>query len=237
MTRRRYALLPPLGIQPNVHDLVRGALDTAIARVEATESPVTVLDAGCGRKSDLRTFRPRLARVVGADIHAPDRTLPYLDDFVLADVCTDKDAFSAASFDVVLSSFAMEHFSDPAAAAANLHGWLKPGGTLVASTVNKRHPWVRAYLSLPDVLRRRLQPLVKASPADAHPLVGACNDPLTIRSTLADAGFTDIELRTVGYLARAWGLHLLSFALGLVGDVLAQPFPSRRSTIVIVARA
>ena len=131
----------------------------------------------------------------------------------------------------------MEHFADPGAAMRNLHRWLTPGGSLVATTVNRRHPWVRAYLSLPDALRRRLQPLVKASAADAHPLVGACNDPETIRTTLVEAGFTDIHLQTVGYLARAWGRHLPTFALGLIGDVLAQPFPSRRSTILIVARA
>ena len=57
------------------------------------------------------------------------------------------------------------------------------------------------------------------------------------RRTLVEAGFSDVRLRTIGYLARAWGRHLPTFALGLVGDVLAQPFPSRRSTIVIVARA
>jgi len=237
VTRRRYALLSPLGIQPNVHDLARSALDGAITTVEASGRPVTVLDAGCGRKSDLRSFRPRLAHVTGADIHAPSTPLPYLDTFALADVCADADAFAPGSFEIVLSSFAMEHFADPGAAMRNLHRWLAPGGSLVATTVNRRHPWVRAYLSLPDALRRRLQPLVKASAADAHPLVGTCNDPETIRRTLVEAGFTDIHLRTVGYLARAWGRHLPTFALGLLGDVLAQPFPSRRSTILIVARA
>jgi SAM-dependent methyltransferase len=237
VTRRRYALLSPLGIQPNVHALVRAALDEAIATAEARGTSVSVLDAGCGRRSDLRSFRPRLGRLVGADVHPPSPPLPYLDDFVLADLCTDADAFAPASFDIVLSSFVIEHFADPASALRNLHGWLKPGGSLVATTVNRRHPWVRTYLSLPDALRRRLQPLVKASIADAHPLVGACNDPLTIRSTLAGAGFSDIHLRTVGYLARAWGRRLPAFAIGLLGDVLAQPFPSRRSTIVIVARA
>jgi SAM-dependent methyltransferase len=237
VSRRRYALLSPLGIQPNVHDLVRAALDEAITRAEATGRPVTALDAGCGRKSDLRSFQPRLAHVTGADIHPPAKALPYLDTFVRADVCTDGGAFAPGSFDIVLSSFAMEHLADPGAAMRNLHRWLTPGGSLVASTVNRRHPWVRAYLSLPDPLRRRLQPVVKASAADAHPLVGTCNDPVTIQQTLVEAGFTDVRLRTVGYLARAWGRHLPTFALGLLGDVLAQPFPSRRSTIVIVARA
>ena len=80
-----------------------------------------------------------------------------------------------------------------------------------------------AYLGLPDGPRRRLQPLVKATAADAHPLVGACNDPAAIRAALVAAGFTDIRLTTVGHLARAWGRHWPTFALGLVGDLLTDP--------------
>ena len=54
MSRRRYALLSPLGIQPNVHDLVRAALDEAITRVEADQRPVMPAVVGsriCARSS------------------------------------------------------------------------------------------------------------------------------------------------------------------------------------------
>jgi SAM-dependent methyltransferase len=232
----RFALLPRLGIQPTVSDLVREALDTAIEAAEdRSPGAVTVLDAGCGRVSALRQFRPRIWRMVGADIHEPAAPLPYLDEFAVVDLCGPVDAFPSASFDVVLSNFTLEHFQDPAAALANLRRWLRPGGTLVATTVNRRHPFVAAYLGMPDGPRRAIQPLVKASQADAHPLVGACNDPATIRLDLEAAGFTDIRLHTVGHLARAWGRHLPTFAVGLVGDLLASRTPSRRSTIVAVA--
>jgi hypothetical protein len=78
---------------------------------------------------------------------------------------------------------------------------------------------------------------VKSTAADAHPLVGACNDPATIASSLRAAGFRDVRLTTVGHLARAWGRRWPTFALGLVGDLLAQSMPSRRSTIVVEATA
>jgi SAM-dependent methyltransferase len=234
----RFALLPRLGIDPTVGSLVHEALDRAIAAAE-TRSPgaVTVLDAGCGRVSALRAFRPRIAHLVGADIHEPSVPLPHLDEFAIVDLCGPGADFSDGTFDLVLSSFTLEHFADPPAALANLRRWLRPGGMLVATTVNRRHPFVAAYLGLPDGPRRSIQPLVKSTAADAHPLVGACNDPTSIRSALTAAGFVDIRLTTVGHLARAWGRHWPTFAVGLLGDLLTRGAPSRRSTIVALASA
>ena len=233
----RFALLRRLRISPPVGVLVQQALEHAIVEAER-QSPgsVAALDAGCGRVSALRAFRPRIGRLVGADIHQPSVPLPHLDAFEIVDLCGAPDGFALESFDVVLSSFTLEHFADPSAALTNIRRWLRPGGTLVATTVNRRHPFVAAYLGLPDGPRRRLQPVVKATAADAHPLIGACNDPAAVRAALVAAGFSDIRLTTVGHLARAWGRHWPTFALGLLGDLLTHASPSRRSTIVAVAR-
>lgn len=241
----REATLRRLGIVPSVAELVRAALDDAVGQAEAargaegaTPPAVVVLDAGCGRNSALARHRARIGRFVGVDIHAPaPGALPYLDEFATVDLCATSDAFPPATFDVVLSSFTVEHFADPDVAFANLARWLRPGGTLVVTTVNRRHPFVAAYLRMPDGLRRRIQPVVKASAADAHPLVGACNDPLALREALAGAGYEEIRIETVGHLARAWGRRLPTFALGLLGDLLARGIPSRRSTLVVTARA
>ncbi len=242
MSDRREAILTRLGIRPPIAELLRAALDAAFDAADqaAASGPTAVaaLDAGCGRLSALVPYRPRIGRFVGADIHPPaPGSLPHLDAFVAADLCAQRDAFAPASFDIELSSFTVEHFADPAAAFANLRAWLRPGGTLVLTTVNRRHPFVAAYLGFPASLRHRLQRLVKASAADAHPLVGACNDPTALRDSLADAGFVEIRVATVGHLARAWRRTWPTFALGAVGDVLARGAPSRRSTLVVTARA
>jgi len=235
---RRYALLSKLGVGPPAVDLVRGALDRAFADAERHGHEIAVLDAGCGRASVLEAYRPRIARFVGADIHPPTSgSLAYLDEFAAVDLCTDADAFPASSFDLILSNFTVEHFADPAAALRHLRGWLKPGGTLVLSTVNRRHPFVWAYLAIPQRVRRPLQRLVKASAADVYPILGVCNDPASLRAALDDAGFSAVEIQTTGHLARAWGRHLPTYALGLLGDLAAQSIPSRRSTIVAQAVA
>ena len=115
-------------------------------------------------------------------------------------------------------------------------GWLRPRGWLIISTVNRRHPLVDAYLSMPAELRSRIQPIVKASEADAHPLVGICNTPGDLNTALQLAGFEEVEVVTTGYLWRAWGRFLPGFVLGLAGDLAAQSFPARRSTILARAR-
>ena len=243
--RLRFAVLARLGLRPTVSDVVRDRLDAAFARAEAAGDEaaasfgptVDALDAGCGRVSALVRYRGRIRELVGADLHEPPPgALPHLDRFVAVDLCGEAEAFPEASFDVVLSSFTAEHFADPPAAFRNIRRWLAPGGTVVLTTVNRRHPFVALYLGLGDAVRRPLQRLVKATAADAHPLVGVCNDPATIRRALEEAGFTDIRIATVPHLARAWGRLLPAWLLGLLGDLAAQPFPGRRSTIIADAR-
>ena len=229
---RRVELLPRLGIRPATSEVLAGYLQAALP----PEGRSVALDAGCGRMSALAPLKDRLDRLVGVDVHRPPSPLPWLDAFQLADVCRDQAVFEPATFDLILSSFTVEHFADPPAAFRNLARWLRPGGTLVISTVNRAHPFVNLYLSLPPSLGRPLQRLVKATAADAHPLVGACNTPALLREALAAAGFTSLEVQTTGHLARAWQRRLPTYLLGLLGDLVAQPFPNRRSTIVARAR-
>ncbi len=237
----RLAALPALGIRPSTTDVVRLLLDEALREASdraATEGRRTVvLDAGCGRVSALRPFRQRAGEIVGLDIDPqPSGSVEHLDRFVLADMCTEAGAFAPATFDVVLLSFTVEHLRDPAAALANLATWTRTGGTLVATTVNRRHPFVAAYLVLPPKVRDRLQRVVKEHREDAHALVGACNTRSELAAALRDAGWTDVRVFTVGHLARAWNRTWTTFAVGLAGDLITRTMPARRSTIVAVAR-
>jgi SAM-dependent methyltransferase len=229
---RKLRIARQLGLVPTTHEIVERWLDEAVPR----GGGAAALDAGCGRLSQLRPLRPRLSRFVGVDIHAPSKPLAWLDEFTVADLCTDVEAFPGATFDVALSNFTVEHFADPVAAFRTIGGWLKPGGWLVITTVNRRHPLVDLYLSIPGELRSQVQPVIKKSEADAHPLVGACNTPRLIRAGLAAAGFRDIELVTTSHLARAWGQTWPTWGLGLLGDLAAHSMPARRSTIVARAR-
>ena len=244
----REGILKRAGIVPSVNTELHAALEQAVTSAEALPARrkragksaghgLTVLDAGCGRSSALQPFRERIGRFVGIDIHEPTPgSMPYLDEFKVVDVCSDSEAFPRGTFDVALSSFTVEHFAKPVEAFANMGRWLRPGGTLVITTVNKRHPFVRAYLGVPSGLRHRLQRTVKATAADAHPIVGVCNSPKALRRAMEQAGFTDIKIVPIGHLARAWGRTWPTFLLGLIGDLFSQPIKSRRSTLLVTGR-
>jgi SAM-dependent methyltransferase len=238
---RRMEALPALGIRPSAGEVVAVILDVALSdaslRAVAEGRRSVVLDAGCGRVSALRPFRSRAGEIVGLDIATqPAVSIGHLDRFVLADMCRDADAFPPETFDVVLLSFTIEHLDDPARAFANLLAWTRPGGTIVMTTVNRRHPFVAGYLDLPTGLRDRLQSVVKARPEDAHLLVGRCNTRREIAGTLRGAGWRDVRISTVGHLARAWGRTWPTFALGVAGDLVTRGMPARRSTIIATAR-
>lgn len=234
---RRYELLDRVGLQPMLRPRVRAILDAEITRAEArSRGSLEVLDAGCGHTSPLAPFRRRIDRLVGVDLHAPAQPIPYLDEFAVVDLCSPTASLGDGRFDLILSNFTLEHFTDPPVALSNLHRWLRPDGTLVVTTVNRRNPFVAAYLALPPRLRNRLQPYVKASAADAHPLVGRCNAVPAIRRELRAVGFEWIEVETVPHLARAWAHRLPAFALGTIGDLMTRSMPGRRSTIIVTAR-
>ena len=117
---------------PPVATLVRSALDAAItdaeARVDGSGRPVTALDAGCGRVSQLRPFRSRIGRLVGADIHAPDEPLPHLDEFAAVDVCGAPRRLRARDIRPDPVELHARTLRRPSAALANLRQWLAPDG-------------------------------------------------------------------------------------------------------------
>ena len=240
-SKRREAIIERLGVTPPVATLVRSALDEAITDAEVR---VDGRAAGHGPRRRLRArlAAPRRSDRGSGGWSGPTSTrlvepLPHLDEFAVVDLCGPSDAFAPGTFDLVLSSFTLEHLAEPVRRSRTC-----ARGSPRAASSSPR-PSTAATRSSPPTsacrrgIRRRLQPLVKSTAADAHPLVGACND----RSPIARCarrgrfpGRPDDDRRA---LARAWGRTWPTFALGLAGDLIAQRAPTRRSTIVAVARA
>lgn len=98
-----------------------------------------VLDVGCGRGGLVEQLNVPLNQVVGID---PDWQSLATHRLALPRVQGMSDAlpFAPNQFDVVFSSWVMEHLERPFLTLHAIHHCLKPGGVYIFITPNKRHP-------------------------------------------------------------------------------------------------
>jgi SAM-dependent methyltransferase len=127
----------------NTYDLQR-RLEILAAALWSVEGQLAVaLDAGCGNGQFSAVAKRRSKRVVSLDISAQlvARAARNADTFgVVGDALALP--FNAATFDVVLSSEMVEHTLRPQSAVEELVRVLRPGGTLVLTTPNRRWQWL-----------------------------------------------------------------------------------------------
>lgn len=123
----------------NDYDLARRT-DLLVDRFLGAEALAgrLVLDAGCGVGGLTRALVAKRARVVALDI-GPQLAATTRRRCGCAAVVGSLTAlcFPERTFDIVLSSEAIEHTPDPSAAVLELYRVLKPGGQLVLSTPNR----------------------------------------------------------------------------------------------------
>jgi 2-polyprenyl-3-methyl-5-hydroxy-6-metoxy-1,4-benzoquinol methylase len=106
------------------------------------EAALRVLDVGCGVGRLGEAIRARQgAEVTGVEVDVPaaEEAKGRLARVVVGDVERPDVDFDRAAFDCVVCGDVIEHLEDPDAFLGRARGWLRPGGTLVASLPNARH--------------------------------------------------------------------------------------------------
>jgi SAM-dependent methyltransferase len=167
----------------------------------AVQSGEQVLDVGCGCGQAALELAERVGSqgtVLGVDISAPmlararerqhEGGLKNL-TFLQADAQTYR--FEPARFDLLFSRFGVMFFEDPAAAFANLHTAVSPGGRVcfVCWQALDKNEWA----SVPLATAARHVPLPPpASPDRPGPFAFA--NPDRVSSLLTKGGFTQVNL-------------------------------------------
>jgi len=173
--------------------------------VEAVELSATdrILDVGCGTGA-LTRATARLAvdgQATGVDISSlmiasareiADAEGPINAAFEQADAQTH--AFPAGGFDTLVSRFGVMFFDDLAAAFANLHRAVRPGGRVAFCCWQGLAD--NEWLSLPAAAVAEHVTVPEAPPDAPGPLSLA--DEARVRRVLTDAGYEDVGLTTVG---------------------------------------
>jgi len=169
-----------------------------LAFLETELTPAsTVLDAACGHRGIFSTSalnRPeRRRRLVGMDLVTVENS--HLDEKHVGDLA--KLPFEDLAFDVVVCEWAAEHIEAPERVIAEMVRVLKPGGSLVFITPNRRNPLVLAGWLLPDAMKNLLlKRLLGEDDADLFPLYMRFNVREDMRAHARAAGCHEVLFRT-----------------------------------------
>jgi SAM-dependent methyltransferase len=202
-----------------------------------------LLDVGCGAGFTTLALARALgpeARTVGADISGPlllaarDRAnaagVPI--DFVFGDAQTFD--FEPASFDLIVSRLGVMFFADPVAAFANLRG----AATDVARLrfVCWRDPAENPFMTLTARATKGLLDLPARIPNTPGPYGLA--DPERTRGILADAGWSEVEVRPYDATCAMPADELMTFLtrIGPLREALAEADDERREAVLEAVR-
>lgn len=175
----------------------------AMLEMAGVQSGDRVLDLACGAGSQTLEAARRVGptgRVMANDIaeamlehvRANARATGLDNVDTLHGAAEDLDV-DPGSFDAVVCRLGLMLFDDPAAALAAVRRVLRPGGrvAVVVFTTPATNPFMAKPM---EILLRHAG---KAPPAPGQPGIFALGGPGALERLLGDAGFVDVELRTL----------------------------------------
>jgi SAM-dependent methyltransferase len=203
--------------------------------VESHLSPqIWALDAGCGCLGVLWHYKDRVSQAVGLDTEfVALKENRGLENRVVGDIAALP--FSSEAFDLVLSTWVVEHLSQPEGAFYETARVLRPGGRLLILTPNAHSPLTLASRLLPQRWQRPLaRRLYSRQLEQLMPLAYRANTKAWLERHLHGLGLEMEEFHYVGdpsYLA----FNGLAFRLGVALERITDWPPLRRLKVHLVA--
>ena len=196
------------------------------------ENANPILDIGCGRGGLSEKLGQQGKQVHGLDIDW-DSMLSHRDSLIR--LCAGHCNFlpiKSSAYQVIISSWLLEHLSDPLTCFQEIKRVLKPGGHFIFLTPNKNHPIVMANIlnrlipRLQSILVERLYHRISA---DTFPAYYLANTYRTLLILAQKSGLQLIDLKTINdptytafneilfrtsiavddLMPKMWGIHLV----------------------------
>jgi SAM-dependent methyltransferase len=184
-----------------------------------------LLDVGCGRGGLVELLSDQVALAVGLDPHLRSLVRHRLLTLNRVAGQAERLAFPDGYFDLVISSWVLEHLARPQRAFGEVARVLKDpdpqrgqeGGHFVFLTPNALHPlaWIGNLLGRVGRVQDRLVTLLYGrSELDTYPVLYRANTRRGLLTRAAEAGLKPVTLSAIGdptYLAfNDWLFHLAS---------------------------
>jgi SAM-dependent methyltransferase len=177
-----------------------------------------VLDLGCGRGGITERLHGA-GRWVGVD---PDRASVKehrVRTLTRAQARSERLPFAEGVFDLVVSSWVLEHLPDPCLTFAEIARILRPGGRFLFLTPNARHPIPRAsrwFARMVGAQRQVVSSIYGRAEEDTFPVHYGANTPEQIDRIATQAGLRLVQMELVedpSYLA--WNAPTFGLAVCL----------------------
>jgi len=218
------------GVEDNWDDqYLRGVIESHL------RPDFQVLDLGAGAGIvPYMNFRGAVARVCGVDPSPRVHDNPNLDDSEQG--FGEAIPYPDASFDVVFSDNVLEHLSDPDAVFREVHRVLKPGGTFVAKTPNRRHYVATMARLTPHWFHQFYNSLRGRAREDTFPTLYRANTPQAIAAIAARTGFRMRDCRVIEGRPEYLRLTAFTYVFGWLYERLVNATPRlERFRVVIIA--
>ncbi|MCX7682822.1 MAG: class I SAM-dependent methyltransferase [Anaerolineae bacterium] len=185
--------------------------------VAAHLTPTTcVLDLGCGRGGVLERLHPHAGFVAGLDADLVSLREHRAHGLALVCGLAERLPYSDGVFDLVCSSWVLEHLPDPLSAFHEIARVLRPGGWFVFLTPNRCHPLLILNRLLRPLQRQLVSRIYARSGSDTFPALYRANTFAQIERLAQEAGLRRVSLYMIGdptYLAFSEPLFRLACLL------------------------
>jgi len=192
-----------------------------------------LLDLGCGRGGIVERLHPLARLTVGVDADLASLREHRAPSIPRIQALAEALPFPAQTFDLVISSWVLEHLAEPEKSFEEVARVLKPGGRFIFLTPNFLHPIPRLGWALSKVgglLQKSLvASLYSRQSGDVFPPHYLANTPVRIGEIASKVGLQKVSVRLVEdptYLA----FGPLSFRLSVL---LEKLIPAGRKVHIV----